>query len=193
MLRSIKIKSSKSNNRKRLGERHNRKKFIAKLQRTVAHHSRQDWLVEREKTASNPMAISPNSHGTNMKSWKGRMEWKEARGRRRKPKLCPTFTALNQLVLRVQRNIIKRHSQNLRLITSASKMISRNIFTNIDIRPKLFYMLSTTERDQEKMPWRKKVGSGFQGHIWFLRHPLSMSPPLIDQTSFFMIHLPPLT
>ena len=88
------------------------------------------------------------------------MEWKEARGRRRKPKLCPTFTALNQLVLRVQRNIIKRHSQNLRLITSASKMISRNIFTNIDIRPKLFYMLSTTERDQAKMSWRKKSWVG---------------------------------
>ena len=36
------------------------------------HRRRQDWLLG--KSARNPMAISPNSHGTNMKTWKERME-----------------------------------------------------------------------------------------------------------------------
>ena len=58
-------------------------KFVANLHWTVKLlGNRQTRLTEKSSAAArNPMAISPNSHGTNMKTWKERRRRKEKRKR----------------------------------------------------------------------------------------------------------------
>ena len=97
----------------------------------------------------------------------------------------------SSFILKGRRNIGKRHSPNLALsftiVIWASKILSHNISPNLRTKDASL-VLSTADKDQAKMQWRKKSWGPIrqlQGHRWFLRYPQCAPPPLVDQTSFF--------